>query len=260
MAPKYCESARAMLTEMSLPLLIQFALCPLVLLSLLWTTAPYGRHFKPGWGPALPGRLAWLLMELPALLTITLLVLMSPYGTRMPALLPLTLWCFHYTYRTFVFPMLMRPSEKTFPVLLVIFAVAFNVLNGYNNAEGLILAAEQDKPLFTLNFIVGTLMFLVGFVIHFQSDRTIRLLRKPGETVYGIPQGGLFRWVSSPQYLGEMIQWCGWAVLTGSAAGLAFALFTICNLAPRALSNHRWYRERFADYPVERKALIPGIL
>ena len=47
--------------------------------------------------------------------------------------------------------------------------------------------------------------------------------------------------------------------MTWSLAGLAFALFTFCNLAPRALSNHRWYRETFEHYPSNRRALIPGL-
>ena len=37
-------------------------------------------------------------------------------------------------------------------------------------------------------------------------------------------------------------------------------MFTLCNLLPRALANHRWYRARFADYPKERCALIPCLL
>jgi hypothetical protein len=43
-------------------------------------------------------------------------------------------------------------------------------------------------------------------------------------------------------------------------AGLAFALYTAANLVPRALRHHAWYRERFVDYPSERKALIPYLL
>ena len=244
---------------MNTALLIQFALCPVVLLSLLWVTAPYGRHHRGGWGPGLPGRAAWILMELPALLTITLIVLASPVSGQVQAWVPLMFWVFHYGYRTLVFPALMRPSGQAFPVLLVVFAIAFNILNGYNNAGALIAAGERQQPLLSFHFIAGTCLFLFGFWLHFTSDRTIRRLREPGESGYHIPQGGLFRWVSSPHYLGEIIQWSGWALLTWSAAGVAFALFTFCNLAPRALSNHRWYRERFPGYPVERKALIPGI-
>ena len=244
---------------MNTPLIIQFVLCPLVLFSLLWVSAPYGRHHRVGWGPGLPGRAAWMLMELPALATITLIVLASPVAGQPQAWLPLLFWVFHYGYRTLLFPALMRPSDKPFPLLLVLFAVGFNLLNGYNNAQALITAGEDAEPLLSVHFLAGSALFFAGFCLHFSSDRSIRRLRAPGETGYRVPQGGLFRWVSSPHYLGEIIQWCGWAVLTWSAAGAAFALFTFCNLAPRALSNHRWYRQQFVDYPAERKVLIPGI-
>lgn len=244
---------------MPLPLTIQFLLCPFVLLVLLWITAPYGRHYEGGWGPKMPNRLAWILMELPALLVISVLVLNSPAARAPEALIPLALWIMHYAYRTVIFPSLMRPSNKTFPAVLVIFAVSFNFLNGYNNAEALIENAQQGSSLLAPHFIVGMVIFVAGFLLHAHSDHVIRSLRKPGETGYAIPTGGFFRWVSSPHYLGEIVQWVGWAVMTWSLAGLAFALFTACNLAPRAVSNHRWYRERFADYPAERKRLVPGL-
>jgi protein-S-isoprenylcysteine O-methyltransferase Ste14 len=63
--------------------------------------------------------------------------------------------------------------------------------------------------------------------------------------------------VTCPNYLGEIIEWLGFALATWSLAGLAFALYTAANLGPRALANHRWYRERFPDYPERRKALVP---
>lgn len=245
---------------MDLPLLIQFALCPLTLVILLSVTAPYGRHAKKGWGPAIPSRIAWILMELPAVLTITILVLLSGAAREAVVWVPLAFWLFHYGYRTFVFPALMRPSGMAFPVLLLLSGIAFNILNGYNNAGALVGAGSRSEPLFTFHFLAGALIFAAGFLIHFNADRTIRDLRAGNNTGYGIPRGGFFRWVSSPHYLGEIIQWIGWAVMTWSLAGVAFALFTFCNLAPRALSNHRWYREKFADYPAARKALIPGIL
>jgi len=240
-------------------LLIQFLLCPVVLLSLLWVTAPYGRHHRPGWGPRLPSRLAWFAMELPALLTIALIVWQSPLRTAPAAWVPLSFWLLHYAYRTLLFPLLMRSSGQTFPLLLVLSAVAFNLLNGYNNGNALLANAAAASPLATPHFLLGALLFWGGFAIHVHADHVIRSLRRPGETGYAIPRGGLFRWVSSPHYLGEILQWTGWAVLTWSLAGLAFALFTFCNLAPRALANQRWYRERFADYPRERRALLPGL-
>ena len=109
----------AMPTALPTSLLIQFILCPVVLLSLLRVTAPYGRHFRPGWGPALPNRAAWILMELPALFTIAVLTLASPAASSPQAWVPLLFWCGHYGYRTFVFPALIRPAGQTFPAQLV---------------------------------------------------------------------------------------------------------------------------------------------
>ena len=245
---------------MSAPLLIQFALCPVVLLSLLSITAPYGRHHRAGWGPCLPGRSAWFLMELPALLLLPALVLGSPVAHAPAAWVPALLWIFHYGYRTLVYPAVMRPSERSFPLLLVGFAIGFNLLNGYNNGTALLASGQQGASLLSPRFFLGAALFLAGFGIHSHSDHIIRQLRKPGETAYRIPRGGLFRWVGSPQYLGEIIQWTGWAILTWSLAGLAFALFTACNLVPRAISNDRWYRATFEDYPEQRRILIPGLL
>ena len=244
---------------MPLPLLIQFVLCPVVLLSLLWVTAPYGRHHKPGWGLDLPNRLAWVLMELPALLVITFLVLSSPVAGKTQAWAPLLFWLIHYAYRTVSFPARMHPSDKTFPAILVLFAIAFNTLNGYNNAQALIVNGVRDQPLISTHFLLGSGIFIIGFMLHVHSDNIIRNLRQDGEKDYSIPRNGMFRWVSSPNYLGEIIQWTGWAVMTWSLAGVAFALFTFCNLAPRAVSNHRWYREHFADYPASRRILVPGL-
>jgi len=242
---------------MDLPLVIQFLLCPVVLVSLLWTTAPYGRHHRPGWGPALPARRAWFLMELPALLTVPGMVLFSTVSAAAAAWLPASLWAVHYVYRTLFFPALMRSSGRTFPVLLVAFAIAFNLLNGYNNGSALVTAGLQGATVTAPHFLAGATIFFCGFAIHVHADHTIRSLRKPGSAGYGIPSGGLFRWVTSPNYLGEVVQWTGWAIMTWSLAGLAFALFTLCNLLPRALSNHRWYLGKFADYPAERKVLLP---
>jgi hypothetical protein len=136
---------------MSLPVAVQLLLCPLVLIALLRTTAPYGRHFAAGWGPCLPGRTAWFLMELPGLLVIAAVIQLSAVELPPILWLPWLMWSLHYGYRTFVFPAMMRTS------------------------------------------------------------------------------------------------------------GLAFALFTACNLVPRALANHRWYQRRFPEYPPERKIILPFV-
>ncbi len=88
----------------------------------------------------------------------------------------------------------------------------------------------------------------------------LRNLRKPGETGYKIPFGGLYGVVSCPNYLGEILEWVGFAIAASTAPGWAFAFFTASNLVPRAVAHHRWYLEKFADYPTRRRAILPFLL
>jgi steroid 5-alpha reductase family enzyme len=174
------------------------------------------------------------------------------------------LWLFHYIYRSFVFSSLM-PSRNNMPLSVVLFAVIFNGFNSYLQGGYLYMfspgAAKYGLSwLTTPQFLIGAVLFFSGFVIHVRSDHILRTLRNPGETGYRVPRGWLFRWVSAPNYFGEIVEWIGWAVLTWSLPGLVFALWTIFNLLPRGVAHHRWYRETFEGYPEERRAVIPGIL
>jgi 3-oxo-5-alpha-steroid 4-dehydrogenase 1 len=69
----------------------------------------------------------------------------------------------------------------------------------------------------------------------------------------------MYRFISCPNYLGEIMIWTGWAIATWSLAGLSFLVWTMANLIPRARAHHCWYKEQFPDYPPERKALVPGL-
>jgi protein-S-isoprenylcysteine O-methyltransferase Ste14 len=78
---------------------------------------------------------------------------------------------------------------------------------------------------------------------------------------YRIPHGGAFSLVSAPNYFGELIEWTGYALAAWSPAGVAFVLFSLANLVPRAVSNHAWYKKTFgAAYPKQRRAVIPYLL
>ena len=219
-----------------------------------FVSAPYGRHARSGWGPTLPSRLGWIAMESPAVLVFLAIYLLGDHAFSAAPLALLFLWQLHYVNRAFVFPLRMR-SDRRMPVAVVAMAIVFNLVNAYLNARQISAFGRYDAGwLLDPRFLIGAAIFLVGRSINLRADRTLLELRGGG---YRIPQGPLFRWVSCPNYLGEIVEWLGWAVATWSLAGLSFAVFTFANLAPRAISHHRWYRERFPDYPRERKALIP---
>ena len=159
-----------------------------------------------------------------------------------------------------MYPFLMRGGARM-PVAIMALAIGFNVLNAYINARWVSdLGSYPVSWLADPRFLLGAALFVGGLALNLSADRTLRRLRGPGETGYRIPQGRAYRLVSCPNYLGEIVEWTGWALATWSLAGLAFALYTTANLAPRAIANHAWYRRQFADYPAERRALIPYLL
>ena len=86
------------------------------------------------------------------------------------------------------------------------------------------------------------------------------MLKKKKGPGYHIPKNFLYKYISAPNYFGEIIEWIGWAILTWSISGVVFVFWVIANLFPRAIANHNWYKEKFDDYPKNRKAIIPGII
>jgi protein-S-isoprenylcysteine O-methyltransferase Ste14 len=240
--------------------ILQFALAGLTVLGLAFITAPYGRFTRGGWGPTVPARLGWLGMEAVSSIFFIVIFLTGDHRAQAVPLVFLALWQLHYVRRSFVYPFLMRGGRRM-PVVVPLMAVCFNLLNSYINARW--VSDLGDYPTSWLTdprFLLGVLVFLTGYWMNLSADRTLRRLRLPGDDTYRIPQGGMYRWVSCPNYLGEIIEWCGWAVATWSLPGLAFAAYTAANLGPRAITNHRWYRQTFPDYPAGRHALIPGVL
>jgi protein-S-isoprenylcysteine O-methyltransferase Ste14 len=201
-------------------------------------------------------------MEAPSPILMTFLFLAGDRRTSLPALVFLALWLLHYVNRAFVFPLRLRGRHKPMPLLVALLAFHFNLVNGYLNGRGLFSFGPERGPdwLADPRFLAGTALFLAGFAINLHADAVLRALRAPGETGYKIPRGGLYRLISCPNYFGEIVEWIGFALATWSLPALTFAVWTIANLLPRSVANHRWYRERFPDYPPERRALLPFVL
>jgi 3-oxo-5-alpha-steroid 4-dehydrogenase 1 len=241
-------------------LIIEFAFAAVTFILLFFINAPYGRYVRKGWGPVIPARYGWMIMEFPAFLVIGWIVLAAIEKAGAIGMIFLIMWEAHYFYRVFVYPFIMTSPQKPFPVLLVFFALCFNTINGMANGISLVGMGDfyaQHNWIADPRLWIGMVLFTAGFGIHAHSDKVLRILRRQGRGEYLIPERGLFRFVSCPNYLGEMMEWTGFAVATWSLAGLAFAVFTIANLLPRAYSNHQWYKKTFPEYPRNRRVLIP---
>jgi hypothetical protein len=235
-------------------LLVALVIFPL----LLRITAPYGRHTKAGWGITLPNHIGWIIMESPAWIVMTTWFFINPADKSNVQWFFYLLYMGHYIYRSLIFPFRLRTKGKDMPLVIVLSAILFNLVNasilGYFVSYA---CTYTDVWFYDPRFILGLALFILGFGINFWADSTLINLRKPGETGYKIPQGGLFNYISCPNHFGEILEWCGYALLCWSVPALSFAIWTAANLLPRALSHHRWYRDKFPEYPARRKAVIP---
>ena len=219
--------------------------------------APYGRHTAPGWGKLIPNHWGWFWMELPAFLTCPLLAIFGPAEKSMASWVLIGLWVFHYAHRTLIFPFKLRTKGKKMPISIVLSAIFFNVINGFFN--GFYLGFIGLQSVNALIFSGGVALFFIGFGINYTADQKLIALRRTSEG-YQIPQGWLFRWISCPNHMGEIIEWVGFALAAFSLPGVSFAVWTFANLAPRAFNHHTWYKENFTEYPASRKALIPYLI
>ncbi len=233
----------------------------LAFLLLLKIPAPYGRHTSSRWGPQINNKLGWVFMEAPGMILLLYFVLTSIPRQNAMSWTLISLYLFHYVNRTFVFPMRLRTRAKKMPLLIMVLAIFFNLVNGsligYYFAN---FGQYSVSDLIGARFIFGALLFIGGVYINWDYDNRLIHLRKPGETGYKIPEGGLFGFVSCPNHLGEIIEWTGFAIMCWNLAAISFLAWTIANLLPRALSHHKWYKQHFGNYPASRKAIIPFIL
>lgn len=229
---------------------------------LLKKTAPYGRHINNEWGPMISNQIGWMIQEGVAPFFISFWFWTGALEKTNASYFFYGLYMAHYIYRSFVFPFRTRTQGKKIPLIICFSAIFFNFCNtfilGYYLGN---IGGNYSNDFFTSSiFLIGFPIFIAGIFINVKSDNMLIALRKPGETGYKIPTGFLFKYVSCPNHLGEMIEWLGFALMLHALPGYSFLLWTFVNLVPRTLDHHKWYHKTFADYPSQRKAVFPFIL
>ncbi|MDE6379079.1 MAG: 3-oxo-5-alpha-steroid 4-dehydrogenase, partial [Muribaculaceae bacterium] len=208
--------------------------------------------------------LGWILMEAPVFICMAILWACSSRRGETALIAMASLFMLHYFQRSFVFPLLIKGKSRM-PLAIILMGCVFNVVNAYLIGGWLFYVSPVDAYppswLYSLKFLVGTVVFFAGMLINLHSDHIIRHLRRPGDHNHYIPKGGMFRYVTSANYFGEFTEWVGYAVLTWSLPGVIFALWTFANLAPRARSLHDRYVREFGEEftKLNRKYIIPFI-
>ena len=112
-----------------------FLLAVVIFLALLFFAAPYGRHFRRGWGPAINNKVGWVIMEAAAPLVFAVCFVLGSNANTVTTLVFLGLWEAHYIHRAFIYPFSLRSRSRGMPLTVVGFGLLFNTVNGYLNGR-----------------------------------------------------------------------------------------------------------------------------
>ncbi len=206
-------------------------------------------------------KLGWIILETPILIVVSFFFIMGQHPLNVSAIM-VGIFLLHYVNRALIYPQRIKVKGKRMPVVSMLSSMLFYLVNGY--IIGHYFGALKSYPiewLYDPRFIIGLGVFISGFIINIQSDNILMNLRGPGDSGYKIPQGGCFKYVSCPNYLGEMMEWVGFAIMTWCFPATVYAAWVVLPLFAQALGAHQWYQDHFKqDYPEERKAIIPYLL
>ena len=208
------------------------------------------------------GRLGWFIQEIISPLTFALFFIRGDSIKTPEMWIFFILWIGHYLNRSIIFPIRQKNAKDT--ALIVVFAaILFNVINGFINGFYLgsqtFVQNQYTDYFISYNFIIGLVIFITGAFINIKSDEILFNLRKNNEG-YSMPKTFMYKYISCPNYFGEIIEWFGFAIMVWNLPAFIFVLWTIFNLLPRAIAHHKWYKNQFENYPSNRKAIIPFIL
>lgn len=251
--------------------IVHLSLCGLGLLLAIITfvvqmisPAPYGKHENQNanWGMPIPQRLGHILSDaLPGVLLFTLVFFFYGDQRGYANCMFLGLFLLHYVQRGILHPLMMRYRNSKVPIGIMLGGFGPNCLYHFINADFVGSANYAGNFYYDPRFILGILLYLMGYVINRWADWKLRSLRNlKGSNGYYIPYGGLFELVTCPNYFGELVEWIGWTIATWSFAGLVWTLFSAATFIPRSRHNHAWYKQQFELYPPNRKALFPCLL
>ena len=227
---------------------------------LLKVKAPYGKFINKGWGPSISFKWGWILQEIISPLSFSFFFLLGikEYGSIVWIFF--IIWNVHYLNRSIIFPLRKKDKDSSCPFIIVLSAVFFNLINGFLNGYYLgFLAHYNSNYIFSLNFIIGSVVLIIGVIINMKADSILIKIKRKHKH-YQIPKGFVYRYISCPNYFGEIIEWIGFYLMTLSIPCLIFVFWTMCNLIPRSIATHNWYISNFSNYPRERKAIIPFLI
>lgn len=165
----------------------------------------------------------------------------------------------HYFQRAFVFPLLLTGKSKM-PLAIMSMGILLICWTDICKDNGyFILRLKECTALIGLchHGLFSELCFFYWYAGELALGLYHPAFAKAGRYPPLSASKGMYRYVTSANYFGEIVEWAGWAILTCSLSGLVFLWWTIANLVPRANAIWHRYREEFGDEVGNRKRVFP---
>ena len=141
---------------------------------------------------------------------------------------------FHFVRRIFEVSFVNSYSRPTPLRALVIIA---SLYGGIAASCAFFQVRTFSQPTSQPIFILGVLIFALGEVLNAYHHLLLARLRPLAVRTYGVPRGGLFGWVASPHYLGEILSFVGYAMMSGVLPVWGNAVVVTAYLGSRANST-----------------------
>ena len=160
----------------------------------------------------LPPKLSWFFMEIPNLLWVLYFIFIIGDSLSWGY----CLFIIHYINRTIIYPLRLN-TNTPLPLEIVLTAFSFTFANGY--IQGISNKTAGQTSLFLQ--ILGTFIFFLGMYINIRCDNILQEAKikaksqkqNDSKSKYVLIDEFLFKYVGSPNYFGEIIEWIGYFIV-----------------------------------------------
>jgi len=169
------------------------------------------------------------------------------------------LWMVHYTKRLLESIFVHEFGTLTMPIFNLFkncaYYWSFAAAVGYN------VNIPNPTPLPSWHVFVGFPWFCTFMILNFICHMRLKYMRPKGTNDFVIPHGGLFEYITCPNYFCEIMTWFGFNILTGfTIAGVAFNIVGTLQMLQWATQRRDKYKKLFGSkWPNKRYVLFPFI-
>lgn len=233
----------------------------------------YGKFLSPARKIfLLPASYAWFIFEFPNILFSIYFMATGTYNFYSVNFILFLMFFAHYIHRDLIYPLKLSGIGRKVPLEIISSAFLFCIFNGYLQTKTLLNDCKyKEIIIYNSHFYIGIVLFCLGMWINIKSDNILLQIKKKnlqnlkiegndGSNAYSVPSEFLFKYVYSPHYFGEILEWTGFGIAGWNFNGFLFAFSTFNILLPRAIANRKYYKNKFKEFDDNRKALIPLLL